>query len=361
MGETNDIKVSIIIPVYNTEKYLRRCLASVCCQTLHELEIICINDGSTDNSLSILQEFAKHDNRIVIITKENGGVASSRNKGLQVAKAPYIGFVDSDDFIAPDMYEKMNNAMILNEVDFVECGAVLINTYARNGTDSNNINLTKLRSGKIEDPDTFMGTSNDLWKILFKKELIIGNCLSFPEGFNTYEDSLFVFSYKSISQCGFYIPENLYIYFFYENSIMGKSHAKKQGQRVTELLETVILYYTFLHTHGYFERLKNFFWNYFVTRINMFYEWSTPEIIQSTGIGIIQDLLKNEDISKLAEENNKSYLKFITLNKKKLMDLSFIDRKQKLKRTIRKIVKCLLPYGVIRIIQKYKKGQGEQS
>ena len=91
-------KVSVIIPVYNTEKYLRECLASVVNQTLKDIEIICINDGSTDNSLQILKKYAKHDNRIKIIDKENGGISTVRNKGLQTATGEYIGFVDAHSF-----------------------------------------------------------------------------------------------------------------------------------------------------------------------------------------------------------------------------------------------------------------------
>jgi glycosyltransferase involved in cell wall biosynthesis len=354
MNETVDIKVSLIIPVYNTGKYLRRCLASVCGQTLREIEIICINDGSTDDSSDILHDFASRDSRLVVITQENEGTANARNKGLQIAKAPYIGFVDSDDFIAPDMYEKMYNAMIMNDVEFVECGAVLIYTYARNDTDSSNANLSKLLFGRIEDPDVFIDSSNELWKTLFKKELIIRVCLSFPEGFNTYEDAFFVFSYKSVSQSGYYIPEILYMHFYYEDSIMGKTFARKQGQRVTELLEIINLYYSFLQMHGVFERLKNVFWVYFVIKINQFYEWAAPEIIQSSGIGMIREMLKNKDISKLVEEKNKAYLKFMELGENKLMDLSFVDKPPKLGKTVKKMVKCLLPYGVVRLIQRRK-------
>lgn len=97
-------KVSVIIPVYNTEKYLRECLDSVVNQTLKDIEIICVDDGSTDNSLSILKEYAEKDDRFVILTQENKGVACARNKGLEVATGEYIGFVDSDDYI-------INNAL----------------------------------------------------------------------------------------------------------------------------------------------------------------------------------------------------------------------------------------------------------
>ena len=93
------IKVSVIIPVYNTEKYLRNCLNSIITQTLIEIEIICINDGSTDSSLEILREYAQRDDRFVLISQTNKGQSFARNKGIDVARGEYIAFVDSDDYL----------------------------------------------------------------------------------------------------------------------------------------------------------------------------------------------------------------------------------------------------------------------
>jgi glycosyltransferase involved in cell wall biosynthesis len=101
------IKVSIIIPVYNTEKYIRKCLESAINQTLTDIEIICINDGSTDNSLSILYEYAAKDSRIRVFTKTNEGVAKARNLGLRHARGEYIGFIDSDDFVDEKYFEEL--------------------------------------------------------------------------------------------------------------------------------------------------------------------------------------------------------------------------------------------------------------
>ena len=101
-------KVSVIIPVYNTEKYLRKCLDSVCNQTLSDIEIICINDRSLDSSFEILKEFAQQDDRIKLLDfKENKGAAAARNAGLAEVQGEYVGFVDSDDFIDFDFYEKL--------------------------------------------------------------------------------------------------------------------------------------------------------------------------------------------------------------------------------------------------------------
>ena len=111
--------ISIVIPVYNVEKYLRECLDSIINQTFKDLEIICVNDGSPDNSLSILQEYAAKDSRVVIISKENGGYASAINTGIDVAQGEFIQIVESDDFcdinMCKDMYEKIKDS----DADFI--------------------------------------------------------------------------------------------------------------------------------------------------------------------------------------------------------------------------------------------------
>lgn len=102
----NQPSISILIPVYNTAPWLRRCLGSICGQTYPHLEIICVNDGSTDESANILEEYAAKDSRIKIITQENGGLSAARNTGLEHATGEWVTGVDSDDYIAPDLYEK---------------------------------------------------------------------------------------------------------------------------------------------------------------------------------------------------------------------------------------------------------------
>lgn len=117
--------ISIIIPVYNAEKYLKECLASVLSQTYSNLEVICVNDGSKDNSLSILEEYAIKDNRIRVFSKENEGkgAAGARNLGLSKATGEYVMFLDSDDFFEPDLVETLVSAVEEYDADLVSCGA----------------------------------------------------------------------------------------------------------------------------------------------------------------------------------------------------------------------------------------------
>jgi glycosyltransferase involved in cell wall biosynthesis len=150
--------ISIIVPVYNVEKYLSKCLDSIVNQTYKNLEIILIDDGSTDNSGDICDEYANKDNRIKVIHKSNGGISDARNKGLDIAKGEYIGFVDSDDYIAEDMYEYLYNFVIENDLDVAMCASC--NVY----------------QGKIIYHKNFESI------ILDKKEKIIENIFINPSG-----------------------------------------------------------------------------------------------------------------------------------------------------------------------------------
>ena len=116
-----DIKVSVIVPCYNVEKYVRECIQSICNQTLKEIEIICINDGSKDNTLSIINEFKKKDKRIKVINKENTGYGHSVNLGIDIACGKYIGIVESDDFIEPNMYSEMYEISEFYNLEVCRC------------------------------------------------------------------------------------------------------------------------------------------------------------------------------------------------------------------------------------------------
>lgn len=113
-------KVSVILPIYNVSVYLRQCLDSVVNQTLRELEIICVDDGSTDNCLEIIREYAARDDRILVLTGPNGGYGKAMNRGLDAAAGEYIGIVEPDDYVAPDMFEKLYEIAAANDLDLVK-------------------------------------------------------------------------------------------------------------------------------------------------------------------------------------------------------------------------------------------------
>ena len=119
-----NVKVSVVVPVYNAEKYLEPCLDSLRKQTLKEIEIICVNDGSTDKSGEILAEYAAHDKRIKVITQENQYIGAARNRGIEAATGEYIGFVDNDDLVSPDYFEDLYNAAKKYNTDVAIAGEV---------------------------------------------------------------------------------------------------------------------------------------------------------------------------------------------------------------------------------------------
>lgn len=177
-------KVSVIIPVYNTEKYLAKCLDSVCNQTLSDIEIICINDCSTDNSINILHEYAAKDNRIKIINFEkNKGVSETRNAGIENAIGEFIGFIDSDDYIDEDFYEKLYNKAIETNADSVKG-----NIY---NVENNKIVLTDFYN---KNKDIRANKTNFLYgftSAIYKTNLIHKYNIIFPNGITHFEDPYF--------------------------------------------------------------------------------------------------------------------------------------------------------------------------
>ena len=124
-------RVSIIIPIYNVEQYIEECLLSAMRQTLKEIEIICVNDGSTDDSMGIVRKYAREDPRIRIVEKENGGLSSARNAGMDAAKGEYILFLDSDDWILPETLEEIYDSAVKNDLDNVYFNAAVFSTVRK--------------------------------------------------------------------------------------------------------------------------------------------------------------------------------------------------------------------------------------
>ncbi|HEL7541574.1 TPA: glycosyltransferase, partial [Enterococcus faecalis] len=115
-------KISIIVPVYNVEKYLEKCVRSILAQTFTDFELILVDDGSPDSSGAMCDQFAEQDERVKVIHKENGGLSDARNAGIEIATGEYLGFVDSDDYIADDMYELLYTNIVKEDADLSICG-----------------------------------------------------------------------------------------------------------------------------------------------------------------------------------------------------------------------------------------------
>lgn len=166
------IKLSIIVPCYKVEKYLPKCLDSLVMQTLKEIEIICINDGSPDDCLKILKEYKKRfGNKIVIIDKNNEGVWKGRKDGIKIAKGEFIGFVDSDDYVTEDFAEKLYSAAVRNKADIAVCGFDRIDLeteklYSREMCDFKYKNVSTDNMGLLVE------VNSSLWNKIYKADLL---------------------------------------------------------------------------------------------------------------------------------------------------------------------------------------------
>lgn len=185
-------KVSILVPICNVEIYLAQCLDSLVNQTLREIEIICINDGSTDNSLSIIKEFAAKDNRIVIIDKPNSGYGDSMNQGLSIAKGEYIGIVESDDFADATMFEKLYQLTNGGSIDIVRSNYY---RYWDSKGDVESFEADITRYGQVtslSDEPSLLLVPPAIWSAIYRKDFLLENKICFlPTPGASYQDASF--------------------------------------------------------------------------------------------------------------------------------------------------------------------------
>lgn len=219
----NRVDVSIIIPVYNVQEYLPKCLDSVIKQTIKNKEIIVINDGSTDNCYEILTEYKMKFPEMIIINQKNSGISETRNAGLSAATGEYIAFVDSDDFIELDMFEKMYTAAKRENADVVICDYILYKEI----TDKQNSDEYIIEGIDKEGPIDKVGALrkfllNDIkayaWNKLHKRELFTSNKIMFPN-FKVCEDTPVSFLLLACSKKIFLMSEPLYYYRQREDSL----------------------------------------------------------------------------------------------------------------------------------------------
>ena len=216
-----EIKVSVIVPVYNVKKYLRKCLDSIIGQTLKDIEIILVNDGSTDSSLSICEEYAEKDKRITLISKENRGPSHTRNTGLKTAKGEYISFVDSDDYIEENMLEKLYNLGQESSADIIFCNHDIISFNTFKGKPyPYPTGKTVYASEFAKNTNYFLGGNiMTVWGKIYRRDFLSENNIFFNDNIRFYED--FPFSSlcmeKAESICG--TDEVLYHYVLRDNSL----------------------------------------------------------------------------------------------------------------------------------------------
>ena len=252
-------KVSVIVPVYNVEKYLRQCLDSLVNQTLTDIEIICINDGSTDGSLAILEDYASKDKRIRLISQENQGQGVARNRGIELSTGEYLGFVDPDDWIELNMYEEMYSKAKSYDSDIVEA---IYNQYYEYSKESKiRPNAILLQEDTIfnwkENPDyIFKSTNLSVWNKLYESAFIKNNNIKFANT-KLAQDHIFTIKSRIFANKIIFINKPLYNY-----RICKGSACKKETLETLKVINIVNLVKDFLQEQNLLPELTQKFNDY---------------------------------------------------------------------------------------------------
>lgn len=298
----SEVKVSVIVPVYNVEKYVARCLNSLINQTLHDIEIIIVNDGTKDNSLKICQEYEKKDHRIKIYSKENEGLGLTRNYGLKIATGEYVAFLDSDDYIDLDFYEKLYNDAKKNETDasFADIKIhksddnIFQRDYMpfRNKVVSSKIfmyNLLHVKN-KEEYKNEYMGIS--VWRSIYKREILEKNNIIFvSERKFISEDIIFNIDFCMNSEKLSFI-DNTYYYYCSNGSSLTTTYKKDKFEKSIILYEELIRR---LKEYGEYDIVKKGLSNFF--------------------LGYVRTVIKQESNNNVALKEQLKRIKEIVRNK----------------------------------------------
>jgi len=258
--------LSVIIPVYNVEPYLEQCLDSVINQTYKNLEIICINDGSTDNSLKILEKYQKKDSRIKLINQKNKGLSGARNAGLDVAKGEYIAFVDSDDYLELNAYEEAMKVMFDdNKIELIE---FLVNAFAE---DNNVLNMDRAKNSTMYNHVNFRLKKHTVWGCnkVFKANIINESSLRFILDMTYAEDVFFTYAYNMLKKKSGFIGKLLYNYRIRKGSIMYEQEKTNYSKRI-QLYYNYDALVDFAKKHNIYEQNRYFIYNRYIENILKF-------------------------------------------------------------------------------------------
>ena len=319
-------KVSVIVPVYNVEKYLDKCLNTLVNQSLDDIEIIVVNDGSPDNSQMIVDNYVtKYPNKVRSIIKKNGGQGSARNLGLQYALGEYIGYVDSDDYVYPEMFEKLYNQAIKDNSDVVICENYTLDEVTGVTTKET------CRIGYVDDFSNAWFGKLAVWNKLFKKELLIENELMFPENI-WYEDAPFTCKNLLLAKKISFVEEPLYFYLIRQGSTMNNKKLERNLDIIPAFEEIREFIKENQLTTQYYERFVQ------LAILHLYLATSVRVIVAST-----------EQIqTRVILEKIQTYYKACTKGKK--IDLKFLDKNKK-------IIYFLLKqkqYALVRLLFKLK-------
>lgn len=264
-NQEKKLLVSVIVPIYNVEQYLARCVDSIIKQTYENLEIILVNDGSTDDSLKICYEYKNKDTRIKVFDKKNGGLSDARNYGMRHATGQYLVFVDSDDSIHNQMVEFLYNSIICSQADISVCNfkKVYEDEISRDikfdfEQERNFLQLyDNIKAiGELFNPDKYI-IFTVAWNKMYKKEAFLD--IEYPKG-KIHEDEFTAYRLFYNAKKIVYLDKPLYYYLQRNNSIMNQGFSEKRFHKIEAYQERI----DFFITNNLYvkEAAKGYFWNY---------------------------------------------------------------------------------------------------
>lgn len=342
--------VSIIVTVFNNCKYIKSCIDSILCQDYTNFELICVNDGSTDESLDILNEYAKNNQNIKIISKQNGGPGSARNAGLDIANGEYVIFIDGDDAIGSDKtttgheLSTVINLIEQNKVDLVVCPISV--TYETNlelkASDDTYYSIKKEGKEIISNVDLSSFHVSPCSKV-FKRKLIEEYHLRFPVGI-LYEDAYWHYCYCAIAKTVYFTKKNFYHYFRHEGSIMNRTFAKSVDMSIQHLYiaEKIYIFYFALNKQVTCKKLlEKMFVDFFYFAMNYSQKFDQLKVIWTAGDILRKinfDCQENKLLSSLKEgtfydEQNSLLLLIDEIKQLKIIVNKKLTRKNKLSKT----------------------------
>ena len=297
-------RISVIVPVYNVEKYLKECLDSILNQTFEDIEIICINDGSTDNSLKILLDYIKQDYRLKVYSQYNKGQGSTRNVGLNLASGEYIYFVDSDDFIKDNTLELCYNLLNKENLDMLIFQAINYDDIQKKFFEESYYNMDFLYGfeNKVFNVDSISGKLFSIavspWNKIYKKEIILKNNIIFSEGL-IFEDNEFFFDAFLSSKRVSFLKKHLYARRRREDSTTALGNEKYMDcisipNRVMNIFKK----------HNLYEEFKTELFNYKISMINTWFNRTKRKYREQFFNKIKQDFLNIKNNPVLFEEYN---------------------------------------------------------
>ena len=310
------VKVSVVIPVYNVEPYLRDCMDSIVNQTLKDIEIICINDGSPDNSLDILMEYASNDDRVRVLSQENGGHAIATNIGIDLAKGDYLFLMDSDDVLDLKALELTYDAAIKKDVDFVLFKSINYDDENDRYYETEVYSMDKV--AEVVGDNVF--DYNDVkelmfemivtpWSKLFKREFIIDNNIRFPEGL-IFEDNVFFYEALLTAKRIYFLKEFLFIRRWYP-----KSSTMNGDLRFLNSIDVANLTFDVFKEKGEFDNYKS---NLYNKKVEVFFFRFNH--IKNEFKEIFFQEMKKDLIKLLDEETYDDFINSITYRNKKIFE-----------------------------------------